>query len=81
MYNKSADKQKCEKSYSKISESEREEIKKKLPLYLKTIKDKQYQKNPLTYLTGKCWNDIDEKEIEKELFDDRPQHMKRYAMQ
>jgi len=60
MYAKSSDKEKCKKAYAKISESERSDIKIKLPLYIDTIKDKKYQKNPLTYLNGKCWNDIED---------------------
>lgn len=60
MYAKSADKKKCEKEYAKLSEDERADIKNKLPIYLSGIKDKQYQKNPLTYLNGKCWNDIED---------------------
>ena len=60
MYAKSDSKIKCQKLYDKISEKEREEIKTKLPIYLSTIKDKKFQKNPHTYLYGKCWNDIEE---------------------
>lgn len=60
MYGKSADKIKCQKLYDKITEKEREDIKVKLPIYLSTIKDKKFQKNPHTYLYGKCWNDIDD---------------------
>lgn len=60
MYAKSADKIKCQKLYDKITEKEREDIKVKLPIYLSTIKDKKFQKNPHTYLYGKCWNDIDD---------------------
>jgi hypothetical protein len=60
MYAKSVDKEKCKKVYAKISEPERAEIKIKLPLYIDTIKDKQFQKHPLKYLNGKCWNDIEE---------------------
>jgi len=60
MYAKSADKEKCKKAYAKLSESERCDIKNKLPIYLRDIKDKKFQKNPLTYLNGKCWNDIEE---------------------
>ena len=37
---------------------------KTLPNYLKTITEKKYQKNPLTYLNGECWND-EIQEIEK----------------
>lgn len=67
MYGKSADKMKCQKLYDKITEKERADIKIKLPIYLSTIKDKKFQKNPHTYLFGKCWNDIDDiSEIQSE---------------
>ena len=59
MYAKSADKEKCKRVYAKLSEDERADIKIKLPLYLQTIKDKQFQKYPIRYLNGKCWNDIE----------------------
>lgn len=60
MYAKSSDKTKCKSKYDNLVESERQDIKIKLPIYLKTITDKKYQKNPLTYLNGKCWNDIED---------------------
>ena len=60
MYGKSADKKTCTAKYAKLTEAERTDIKNKLPLYLDTIKDKKYQKNPLTYINGKCWNDIED---------------------
>jgi hypothetical protein len=57
LYDKKEDRKKCEDKYKKLTESERMKIKSSLPLYLVTIKEKQYQKNPQTYLNGKCWND------------------------
>jgi DNA-binding transcriptional regulator YhcF (GntR family) len=60
MYKKSSDKEKCKEKYSKLSEEERLSIKLKLPIYLKTITVKKYQKNPLTYINGRCWNDVDD---------------------
>ena len=60
MYAKIDSKIKCQKLYDKITEKEREDIKNKLPIYLSTIKDKKFQKNPHTYLYGKCWNDIED---------------------
>ena len=66
MYAKSSDKSKCKSKYDKIEEADRDLIKNRLPIYLGTITDKKYQKNPLTYLNGKCWNDIDDTPVEVE---------------
>lgn len=59
LYSKSVDKEKCKKVYAKLTIQEQTDIKEKLPIYLNTVNDKKYQKNPLTYLNGKCWNDIE----------------------
>jgi hypothetical protein len=56
-YEKKIDKTKCEKKFEKLTFEQKEKIKLILPLYLKTITDKQFQKNPLTWLNGECWND------------------------
>lgn len=64
LYNKKVDRKKCEAKFKRLNNKEVEMIFKTLPNYLKTITDKKYQKNPLTYLNGECWNDEIE-EIEK----------------
>lgn len=56
-YGKKNDREKCEAKWEKLSTSEHEAIMADIPKYLSTITDKQFQKNPLTYLNGKCWND------------------------
>lgn len=56
-YGKKNDREKCEAKWDKLSTSEHEAIMADVPKYLSTITDKQFQKNPLTYLNGKCWND------------------------
>jgi hypothetical protein len=57
LYDKKVELKKCKSKYEKVSEKDRKKIKETLPLYLKTITDKQYQKNPSTYLNNQCWND------------------------
>ena len=57
MYAKKVGKEKAEKKYKSIKEIERAKIKETLPSYLATIKDKKFQKDPLTYLNGKHWDD------------------------
>lgn len=59
LYGKSIDKQKCLDKFLKLTEHEIEKIFETLPVYLLQTPDKKYRKNPLTYLNGKCWNDID----------------------
>ena len=65
-YDKKIDRHKCELKWSKISEADRAEIKKSLPDYVRSVSEKRYQKNPLTYLNGKVWKDdfASPKEIE-----------------
>ena len=56
-YDKKIDRHKCELKWNKISEADRAEIKKSLPDYVRSVSEKRYQKNPLTYLNGKVWKD------------------------
>ena len=59
LYSKSIDKQKCLDKFEKLSDEEIKSIFETLPFYIIQTPDKTYRKNPLTYLNGKCWNDID----------------------
>jgi hypothetical protein len=59
LYAKSVDKQKCLDKFEKLSDEEIKSIFDTLPFYIIQTPDKTYRKNPLTYLNGKCWNDID----------------------
>ena len=56
-YAKKNDREKCEAKWEKLTIQEHEAIMIDIPKYLATITDKQFQKNPLTYLNGKCWLD------------------------
>lgn len=57
MYDKKVGKDSCLKIWSKLKTEEKELIFEKLPAYIKSQTDKQYRKNPKTWLNGKCWND------------------------
>lgn len=59
LYSKSVDKQKCLDKFLKLTDVEIKSIFETLPFYIMQTPDKTYRKNPLTYLNGKCWNDID----------------------
>jgi len=55
LYNKKIDKPKCEHKWNKLSDKDREDIIKHLDDYVKATPDKQYRKNPSTYLNNKSW--------------------------
>lgn len=76
-YGKKNDREKCEVKWSKLTQADREAIMMDIPRYLATISDKQFQKNPLTYLTGKCWKD--EREVSKPIIElNKQQPVRRY---
>lgn len=50
-------KDKIEKKYNLLSEDERLRIKAYIPLYKNSQPDKQFRKNPETFLNNKSWND------------------------
>ena len=54
---KRGDKDKIEKKWQSLKDSEREAIMKHLPLYKKSQPNKKYRKDPATYLNNKSWND------------------------
>lgn len=56
-YGKSVDKTKCKAKFEKLSNEVKLKIKEVLPLYVKSTPDKQFRKNPQTWLNGECWND------------------------
>lgn len=57
LYNKKINKTKTWKKRLKLSQKDRDKIMDTLPTYISTIKDKQYQKHPMTYLNNRCWED------------------------
>jgi hypothetical protein len=56
-YNKKIDRKRCEQLYSKLTEDDRQKIKDTIHLYVATHKDRQYRKNPQTYLNNRNWED------------------------
>ena len=54
---KKVDRAKCVKKWGRIKESDKKTILEVYPKYLLSQPEKQYQKNPLTWLNGECWND------------------------
>ena len=57
LYDKKVKKEKCETYWSKLKQSEIDAIFIHLPLYVKSQPDKQFRKDPATYLYNKSWND------------------------
>jgi uncharacterized protein YdaU (DUF1376 family) len=56
LYDKKEDKIKCEKKWNNLTNKEREFCILKLPEYIKSTPDKQFRKNPATYLNNKSWD-------------------------
>lgn len=58
-YNKKTGRVNCERIYARLKDKDYAKIKETLPIYLERLKDKdkQYQKNPQTYLNGRYWED------------------------
>lgn len=59
LYDKKKDKAKAEKKWKRLTKKQKEKIFEVLPNYIKQTPDKQYRKNPLTWLNGECWEDED----------------------
>jgi len=57
LYGKKVDRPKCEKKFSKLTSTEIVLLFANLPLYIKSKPEKQYRKDPIRWLNGKCWND------------------------
>ena len=49
--------EKVKAKWNKLKDSERQDIINYLPMYIKATPDKQYRKNPETFLNNKSWND------------------------
>ena len=58
-YNKKTGRENCERIYARLKDKDYAKIKETLPIYLESLKgkEKQFQKNPQTYLNGKYWED------------------------
>jgi uncharacterized protein YdaU (DUF1376 family) len=54
---KVGDKQKLKSKWNKLSDNDRNQIMEYLPLYIEAVPDKQFRKNPETFLNNKSWLD------------------------
>lgn len=62
LYDKKIDWEDCEKKWLKLNQSEKEKIIDHLPAYVESTPEKQYRKNPETYLNDRAWeNEIIQK--------------------
>lgn len=59
LYDKKSDKAKVQKKWKRLTKKQKDKIFEVLPNYIKQTPDKQYRKNPLTWLNGECWDDED----------------------
>lgn len=68
IYNKKRGKEKCAKRWARMSKKDREACMAATPAYVRSIFEKQYQKDPFTYLNGRCWEDeiIDPYDIQQQ---------------
>jgi uncharacterized protein YktA (UPF0223 family) len=74
IYDKKTSRDKCLTKFKKLKPEEMEKIFSTIEKYIESTPDKQYRKNPETYLNNKCWNDeiIVPKEKEEERSIDNP---------
>ena len=57
LYNKKRGKDKCLKRWMRMSKKDRLACITATPAYVRSVSEKQYQKDPFTYLNGRCWED------------------------
>lgn len=71
LYDKKVDAKKCKDKFLKLTDLERVKIFKVLKNYVDSTPDKQFRKNPSTWLNGKCWED-DFNSLEHTIDKDKP---------
>ena len=65
LYDKKIDRSKCEKKWSRLKDIDREAIIKYIPKYKQSVDDKQFIRNPETFINNRSWeNEIIEKKKE-----------------
>lgn len=57
LYGKKVDKERAFKHWKRMKQKDRDKAISFIPTYFVTIKDKQYQKYPLTYLNARLWEE------------------------
>ena len=58
-YSKKVDSKKCKEKFLKLSDLEIKKILEVVDSYVISTPDEKYRKNPLTWLNGKCWEDVE----------------------
>ena len=62
IYNKKVDSKKCKDKFIKLPKKDIDKILEVVNDYVVLTPDIKFRKNPLTWLNGKCWNDIEKTE-------------------
>lgn len=62
IYNKKNDSKRCKDKFIKLPKKDIEKILEVVNDYVVLTPDIKFRKNPLTWLNGKCWNDIEKTE-------------------
>lgn len=62
IYNKKNDSKRCKDKFIKLPKKDIEKILEVVSDYVVLTPDVKFRKNPLTWLNGKCWNDIEKTE-------------------
>lgn len=62
IYNKKNDSKRCKDKFIKLPKKDIEKILEVVNDYVVLTPDVKFRKNPLTWLNGKCWNDIEKTE-------------------
>lgn len=57
IYDKKLNRKKCLKKFLSLDRAEISRIGATIKQYISSTPDKQYRKNPITYLNNECWND------------------------
>lgn len=57
LYDKKVEKDSCTAKWVKLTNQEREDAMKYIPLYVKATPEKKFRKNPETFLNNKSWQD------------------------
>lgn len=57
LYNKKRGKDKCWRRWQRMPKKDRQACLAATPAYVRSVSEKQYQKDPFTYLNGRCWQD------------------------
>jgi len=73
MYDKPTEKQSCKLKWNNLPENEKALILQRLPAYVAATPERQFRKNPLTYLNRKIWQD--------ELIPELPKALKKSAFE